>query len=299
MGILDDAIRQHLELKRQHGAGDDDLDRLEKEAFGPATRPGDPEFVEQEGSPEDSPEGESEELETFGASEAETRMLQGPEAAEVDVTEEPSDELELPEDLEGGEEPAEDATSAVRARSQHADLGDTADHPAPTQLGPEDEAEPAPPQSAEPAAAAEEPPEAPESGIFDAEEFDFSDLDLGLEDEEPPAPIEAAEAPAEIAPEPAAEPDAAPEPDPEPAVEPEPEPDGEPVEPEPDAQEPEPDPRTPAEDPLAADEAKPTSDEEGSDEDLLEETPDFLQETEGEDLWFEQGPPRDFDFDDD
>jgi hypothetical protein len=32
-------------------------------------------------------------------------------------------------------------------------------------------------------------------------------------------------------------------------------------------------------------------------EDLLEETPDFLQETpEHERLWFEQKPPRDFDF---
>jgi hypothetical protein len=34
------------------------------------------------------------------------------------------------------------------------------------------------------------------------------------------------------------------------------------------------------------------------DEDVLEETPDFLQETpEHERLWFEQRPPRDFDFD--
>ena len=36
-------------------------------------------------------------------------------------------------------------------------------------------------------------------------------------------------------------------------------------------------------------------DEEG--EDLLEETPEFLQETPEHDrLWFEQKPPRDFDF---
>jgi hypothetical protein len=36
-----------------------------------------------------------------------------------------------------------------------------------------------------------------------------------------------------------------------------------------------------------------------SDEDVLEETPDFLQETPEHDrLWFEQKPPRDFDFDD-
>jgi hypothetical protein len=35
-------------------------------------------------------------------------------------------------------------------------------------------------------------------------------------------------------------------------------------------------------------------------EDVLEETPDFLQETPEHDrLWFEQKPPRDFDFDDD
>jgi hypothetical protein len=35
------------------------------------------------------------------------------------------------------------------------------------------------------------------------------------------------------------------------------------------------------------------------DEDVLEETPDFLQETPEHDrLWFEQKPPRDFDFDD-
>jgi hypothetical protein len=37
---------------------------------------------------------------------------------------------------------------------------------------------------------------------------------------------------------------------------------------------------------------------EGEEEDVLEETPDFLQETPEHDrLWFEQKPPRDFDFD--
>ena len=35
-----------------------------------------------------------------------------------------------------------------------------------------------------------------------------------------------------------------------------------------------------------------------SDDDVLEETPDFLQDTPEHDrLWFEQKPPRDFDFD--
>ena len=38
--------------------------------------------------------------------------------------------------------------------------------------------------------------------------------------------------------------------------------------------------------------------EPGPEEDVLEETPEFLQETpEHERLWFEQKPPRDFDFD--
>jgi len=46
----------------------------------------------------------------------------------------------------------------------------------------------------------------------------------------------------------------------------------------------------PVEDPSPADD--------GDDEDVLEETPDFLQETPEHDrLWFEQKPPRDFDFD--
>lgn len=49
----------------------------------------------------------------------------------------------------------------------------------------------------------------------------------------------------------------------------------------------------PAEEPdLGAEPEKP-------DEDVLEETPDFLRDTpEQERLWFEQRPPRDFDFDD-
>jgi hypothetical protein len=48
----------------------------------------------------------------------------------------------------------------------------------------------------------------------------------------------------------------------------------------------------PAGEPVAAD-------EEPEAEDVLEETPDFLQETPEHDrLWFEQKPPRDFDFDD-
>ena len=42
MGLLDDAIREHLELKRQHGADESELKRLEDEAFGPPGRPEEP-----------------------------------------------------------------------------------------------------------------------------------------------------------------------------------------------------------------------------------------------------------------
>jgi hypothetical protein len=52
------------------------------------------------------------------------------------------------------------------------------------------------------------------------------------------------------------------------------------------------------EDALASDDAEhPVVDENG--DDVLEETPEFLQDTPDHDrLWFEQRPPRDFDFDD-
>src|ERR1700712_769251 len=39
MSILDDAIREHLELKRAHGAEEGELQKLEDEAFGPPQRP--------------------------------------------------------------------------------------------------------------------------------------------------------------------------------------------------------------------------------------------------------------------
>ena len=56
MGILDDAIRQHLELKRRQGAADAELARLEDEAFGPPTRPGEPDFPSSE-APAEAPGG--------------------------------------------------------------------------------------------------------------------------------------------------------------------------------------------------------------------------------------------------
>ncbi|MFL5844892.1 MAG: hypothetical protein ACJ762_09385 [Solirubrobacteraceae bacterium] len=58
--------------------------------------------------------------------------------------------------------------------------------------------------------------------------------------------------------------------------------------------EPEPEPELAPEAPAAA---RPEEEEGEGEEDVLEETPEFLQETPEHDrLWFEQRPPRDFDF---
>jgi hypothetical protein len=43
MGLLDDAIREHLELKRRHGAPDEEVQRQAHEALGPIRRRGEPE----------------------------------------------------------------------------------------------------------------------------------------------------------------------------------------------------------------------------------------------------------------
>jgi hypothetical protein len=39
MGTLDDAIREHLELKRRLGTSDEEIERKQEEAFGKGTRP--------------------------------------------------------------------------------------------------------------------------------------------------------------------------------------------------------------------------------------------------------------------
>lgn len=272
MGILDDAIRQHLELKRQHGAGDEDLERLENEAFGPATRPGDPDFVDPDASAPDAPDAPD------GALASDPVPVTGEDPVAPGAA---GDDDDAPAWLSTEEEttvaPATE-TAAEQARNEHPALGDTADHPAPIQLGPEAEAE-APPDAPAPSAAPApgpvesadgEPPEAPESSIFDGEEFDF---ELDLEDEAP------------LAAEPAA---------PEPPLPSPTDPVVTPTTTDHDL------PPTPVSPPPGPGEDAPAGDAEKSDEDLLEETPDFLQDApEGEDLWFEQGPPKDFDFDDD
>jgi hypothetical protein len=52
MGLLDDAIREHLELKRKHGASDEEITQKEAEALGPARRG----FPVQEAEPAEAPD---------------------------------------------------------------------------------------------------------------------------------------------------------------------------------------------------------------------------------------------------
>ena len=54
MGLLDDAIREHLDLKRQHGAAEDELARQEAEALGPVTEA---DIADGQEAPVDEPEG--------------------------------------------------------------------------------------------------------------------------------------------------------------------------------------------------------------------------------------------------
>jgi hypothetical protein len=237
MGILDDAIREHLELKRQHGAGSSELEQLEHEAFGPAARPGDSEFETGE---EPAPAGEQPLVGEEGGEDPTTVLPQGatePESVEQPVPEAPEAAIFDVEEAALGEIDldAELKTPAERAREEHAHLEDTVDHPAPEveSLGEELEAAaPAPAESAELDVPAASPVEEPEPG----------DPEVPGSTEEPES-LEFDQLP------------------------------GEPVEPR-------------------------AREDDDSDDDLLEETPDFLKDApDGEDLWFEQGEPKDFDFD--
>jgi hypothetical protein len=261
MGVLDDAIREHLELKRRHGADASEVARQEQEALGPARR--------------------------------------GPEPLEV-----------------------------ATATAEHEDAEP---EPVMESHAPPLEPQPAPPAD-EDAWEDDQPPLAPQPP---AERYVELDPEPPLRGEGEPhaAPPVPEPEPHEPEPEPHHHPEQyRDEPQPEPHHEPEPElyrdePEAEPED------RPEPsqraaglfrDPDAPAQGaPPSADQPtvafdaddvrdaqrradaqrqahEPADEEasEASDDDVLEDTPDFLQETPEHDrLWFEQRPPRDFDFD--
>jgi hypothetical protein len=264
MGILDEAIREHLELKRQHGAADSELQQLEDEAFGQAERPGG-----EQGSDT--------------AAEAPTEFMTAPEAGEKPQRQEPTvaDLQEAPPPPEpADEEPSEEEAPAddedrQAIAEQPTEHFDVEEELATESRGPSDE-ELVEEEIAEPRLAPVDPladmeaveeieiEAAPEAELEDDEEEDefWSDQRLSEElDQALDAPL-AEEAPAA--------------------------PEAEVAETAPPAEQNDDDEDTPA----------PSG---GSDagHDVLEDTPDFLEDApEDDELWFEQKPPKDFDFDD-
>jgi hypothetical protein len=304
MGILDEAIREHLELKRAHGAGDSELKQLEDAAFGQAERPGGEAVAED------------------AVSEAPTEFMTRPGTTEEPAARREPTIADLQEPPPGpAEEPApaeQDAQSDKTASADDAPAEEeqpameheiVADVPEPT----EPEIEVAGPSTEERHAIAEQPteifdveeelagppaptdeelveeeiaeprlaPTDPLAGLDEAEEAEVSvqgpapDDDDEYDDEDDAFWNEqrlsdeldqALEAPRDSEPPLPDEPEGELDDEPEPAEE-----------------------STPAEA-----QAPPRAEE-----DVLEETPDFLEETpEDDQLWFEQKPPKDFDFDD-
>ena len=90
MGVLEDAIREHLELKRQHGASEEEVERQETEVLGQARQPAPPED-QAEVLPEDD-EAAAEQAqaeEQPAAAEAEPAVEEEPFAEEPQYAEQP------------------------------------------------------------------------------------------------------------------------------------------------------------------------------------------------------------------
>ena len=92
MGVLDDAIKDHLDLKRQHGADEGELRKQEAEALGPARRHVD------EAEPEEGEETAAE-VDEAPAAEAEDAPAAETEVPVADPDIEP-DEVPKEESLE-------------------------------------------------------------------------------------------------------------------------------------------------------------------------------------------------------
>jgi hypothetical protein len=107
MGVLEDAIRDHLALKRRHGAKDDELRRQEAEALGAARRE-DVEAAEDADEPQEGPVDETMAVEPPGVEPPPVEPTPVEEAeperaAAEPATAEPAPPFEepLPEEQEG------------------------------------------------------------------------------------------------------------------------------------------------------------------------------------------------------
>lgn len=286
MGILDDAIKEHLDLKRQHGAGEDELRRLEDEAFGASERPGEP-----DSAPDPFAEAPTEfmsqpDLEAPEAPTEKPAAGRRPDIADLQEPPPPPAEAEP-----AAEPPAEEQAPAIEQAIPEPPPEPEAAEPEP-RLGPSTEEREAiaeqptemydveeelgdsgPPTPTEDELVEEEiqeprlAPVDPLAGVDDVEEEqdeEEEEIDDDFWDEKRLSDEldEALDGPSEIEDEEALYEDAATE-----------------------AGEAKPERRDPP---------APSGDE----DDVLEETPDFLDEDEDDQLWFEQKPPKDFDFDD-
>ena len=305
MGILDEAIREHLELKRQHGAAESEVENLEAEAFGPADRPDaveaeaapSSEFSEDEtrvispGSSVAAPAGEGDQLDKVFEAERREKAAGEPEAS---ATEHAVPKLEVPPTGPSG--PEHHAEAAPDQIETGADP--VAEAPGITPDAIEDEAgdDAGDALERERHALAGYPTEhydvdaaiAEEDEIDVLSESSLSDeLDRALDGPSDSPTDESAseevESEHEFEPETAAAPE--PEPAPEAATQSQPE------------SEPDPDLATGEE---VEEEDHDLAEAEFFDQDdPLEGTPDFLEETPEHDrLWFEQKEPKDFDFGD-
>lgn len=310
MGILDEAIREHLELKRQHGAGDSELKQLEDDAFGQADRPGDeqapdslaeaptqfmeqPEVAEGESARREPTIADLQEPPPIPAQEEPVAVEESPEAEPASVDEAPAEEEQPAMEHEIVADAVEASGPSTEERQtiaeQPTEMFDVEEElggppsPSDEELVEEEIAEPrlAP---TDPLAGLEETEEAEVSvqgpAPDDDDEYDDEDDAFWNEQRLSDELDQALEAPR----------DAEPEPEPEPELDEPAESDDEPESEEYEA------PET-AEEPAPVAESEPETAH--HEEDVLEETPDFLEETpEDDQLWFEQKPPKDFDFDD-
>jgi hypothetical protein len=361
MSILDDAIREHLELKRAHGADESEVKKLEDEAFGPPQRPGEQDAFAE--APTEFLTAPGVEGEAGEAAEAEGRrapniadLQEAPPLPEPSVEEQPAAEHQIVPDSLGAddlaepevpaeEEPKLDGVHTTEEREAIADqptemfdveaemqAGAEAESPSDEQLLDAEMAEPrlAPvdPIAGIEASAAAPEVEAEEELEDDDDDF-FSEqrlseelhnaLDAPVTDEHslPPLPDEPAAEQLPAFPSEETEEHAAPAPEPsfgeteegtaifdieehregeddEGAHQDEGESgEYEAIEPEATA------PAPPAPETGDTTEANPYDPDTESHEDVLEDTPDFLEDApEDDNAWFEQRPPKDFDFDD-
>ena len=120
MGLLDDAIREHLELKRRHGADPEEVSRQEREALGAPVRG---EFAKPEADAEPDAAAEPDEAALADEDEVGPGEPPGPDEPE-DVAEEPEPGTEedpwLVEDL-ADEEPLPSDRAAPAAPERQPD----------------------------------------------------------------------------------------------------------------------------------------------------------------------------------